>query len=199
MPTHVNTRWFKEKLDEKKLSQRSLAKRLGIDPSAVSLMLRGKRDIRLEEAIELSKILGLPRDDVLAQVGLDLSTLNPAGDKLKVIGWVDTDGAVHPGTVQGPGYVPAPPGVPEGTVAIRYQTNDVRDGWLAYFKPVEYVQPEAIGRYAVVTALDGKMAIRILKHGYEPGIYRMSRLAMADGVGESGQILAASPVLWLRQ
>lgn len=37
----VNTKWFSERLAERDMSMRRLAKLLELDPSAVSLMLRG--------------------------------------------------------------------------------------------------------------------------------------------------------------
>ena len=46
----MQTEWFKQKLAERKLSQRQLAKLMGLDPAAVSLMLRGQRKMTNEEA-----------------------------------------------------------------------------------------------------------------------------------------------------
>ncbi len=36
----IDTEWFRDRLASRKLSQRGLAKAMGVDPSAVSLMFR---------------------------------------------------------------------------------------------------------------------------------------------------------------
>ena len=43
--THPNHQWLKDRLSERKLSQRGLARSMGLDAAAVSLMLQGKRVI----------------------------------------------------------------------------------------------------------------------------------------------------------
>jgi transcriptional regulator with XRE-family HTH domain len=193
----INTRWFRDKLEDRNLSQRKLAKEIGIDPSAVSLMLRGLREISIEEAIQMAKILGLPKDEVLAQIGVDLSQ-DRGGAQLDVVGWIGKDGQVHMGRPLGPQKVIAPPNVPEGTVALRDQSESPWDGWVSYFKPVDYVMPEAIGRLSVVEfAVTGEKFVRIIKHGYEPGTFRL--LGVNGAQSEAGQIVSASPILWIKQ
>ena len=50
MDMAINSKWFTDKLVERQLSQRGLAKLMGLDASAVSLMMRGKRRISIKEA-----------------------------------------------------------------------------------------------------------------------------------------------------
>lgn len=73
--TVVDTRWFQTRLADRKLSQRSLAKVLGLDPAAVSLMLRGKRKMTAEEAVEVSRVLGVDVEEVLRHAGISLGTI----------------------------------------------------------------------------------------------------------------------------
>ena len=68
----VNTRWFRDRLAERDLSMRRLAKALELDPSAVSLMLRGRRGMSADEANRISGILMIPVTEVLAQAGVPI-------------------------------------------------------------------------------------------------------------------------------
>ena len=69
----MDTLWFKEKLKDKKLSQRGLAKLLEIDPAAVSLMFRGQRKMTPHEAHQISVILGVPILEVMRHAGIDVT------------------------------------------------------------------------------------------------------------------------------
>lgn len=197
MATIINTRWFRDKLEDKNLSQRKLAKQIGIDPSAVSLMLRGLREISIDEAVEMARILGIPKDEVLAQIGVDLSH-DKGGAQVDVVGWIGRDGHVTMGRALGPKYVIAPPNVPTGTVALRDQSETTWDGWVSYYKPVGYVMPEAIGRLCVVElAVTNETLLRVIKHGFSPGTFRL--LGVNGSQSEAGQVQSASPILWVKQ
>lgn len=67
--TQIDTRWFQSRLADKRLSQRQLAKLMGLDPSAVSLMLRGKRKLSAAEAREIARLLGVEASEVLMRAG----------------------------------------------------------------------------------------------------------------------------------
>lgn len=69
-PRPMNTKWFRGQLRDKDLSQRGLAKLLGIDPAAVSLMLRGQRRMTLQEAHRISEVLGVATAEVLREAGI---------------------------------------------------------------------------------------------------------------------------------
>lgn len=65
----IDTRWFQDRLADKRLSQRQLAARLQLDPAAVSLMLRGRRKMSVAEAAEIASYLGVEVDEVLRHAG----------------------------------------------------------------------------------------------------------------------------------
>jgi len=71
----INGDWFRAKLTEKNRSQRALAKHLGLDPSAVTLMLRGERRLQMDEAEQIAVFLGESLMDVLRAAGMPV----PAG------------------------------------------------------------------------------------------------------------------------
>lgn len=66
----VKTEWFLTMLRQKQISQRKLAKEMGLDPAAVSLMLHGKRKIQLVEAGRMATIIGVQLNDVLMAAGI---------------------------------------------------------------------------------------------------------------------------------
>ncbi|NDC87109.1 MAG: XRE family transcriptional regulator, partial [Betaproteobacteria bacterium] len=53
----LDTDWFRDRLKERKLSQRGLAKLLELDPGALSLTLRGLRKLTTEEAHAIATVL----------------------------------------------------------------------------------------------------------------------------------------------
>jgi len=68
----INTKWFRDRLAERDMSLRRLAKLLELDPSAVSLMLRGMRTMTADEANRISGLLTIPVTEVLAQAGIPI-------------------------------------------------------------------------------------------------------------------------------
>ena len=67
-PAHVDTDWFRDRLAAVGMTQRELARRLDLDPSAVSLMLRGRRQVRLAEVERLSDLLAVQVEEVMIHV-----------------------------------------------------------------------------------------------------------------------------------
>jgi transcriptional regulator with XRE-family HTH domain len=67
----IDTRWFQDRLADKRLSQRKLASMMNLDPAAVSLMFRGKRKMSAAEAAEIAKLIGVSPNEVLVRAGAD--------------------------------------------------------------------------------------------------------------------------------
>lgn len=67
--TQIDNDWFKDQLAFKRMSQRKLASLMGLDPGAVSLMLRGKRKMSAKEVAEIARLLGVSVEAVHAHVG----------------------------------------------------------------------------------------------------------------------------------
>jgi len=64
--------WFQQALDRAGVSQADLARHLRLAPSAVSRMLKGERQMKLLEAVQVSAFLGVTQDEVLRHAGADL-------------------------------------------------------------------------------------------------------------------------------
>src|SRR6476660_1966972 len=64
--------WFQQALDRAGVSQADLARHLRLAPSAVSRMLKGERQMKLLEAVQVAAFLGVPQDEVLQHAGASL-------------------------------------------------------------------------------------------------------------------------------
>lgn len=197
----ISTRWFKDVLAEKQITQRAVAHSLQLDPASVSLMLRGKRRLQLDEAAALAQLLGVPLDDVLYHAGID-PTAGAAKGSVPIMGWIDNEGEVHMRRPDGPRRVQAPQGTPENTVALRYQTEDATDGAIAFYVPKEEgVDRDCVGRLCVVQiapAGKGPRYLRVVKPGYRRGTWTLTRVRDSGKPVESVELASASPVLWVR-
>ena len=192
----TNNAWFVQKLADKRLSQRQLAKMMGLDASAMSLMLRGKRKMDVKEAGDVARLLGVHVDEVLRHAGVTVLERGGPG-RVPVTGWIDEEGMVRIGGVMGPSVVDTPPGLADGAAALRMQTADVRDGWLVFYRPIEGVSLEAVGRLCIVEPETGRQALRVVRRGYESGTWSLSAYGGVPRQ-ESGVLVSASPVLWIK-
>lgn len=66
----ANERWLRARLLEAKMTQRDLAKILGVNPSAVCRLLKGERRMQIREAVVFAKATGARLEDVLRHVEL---------------------------------------------------------------------------------------------------------------------------------
>jgi transcriptional regulator with XRE-family HTH domain len=64
--------WFQQALDRAGVTQADLARHLRLAPSAVSRMLKGERQMKLLEAVQVAQFLGLPQDEVLRHAGAEI-------------------------------------------------------------------------------------------------------------------------------
>ena len=65
----MNTDWFNQALQRAGVSQADLARHLRLAPSAVSRMIKGERNMKLLEAVQVAQFLGVPQEEVLRHAG----------------------------------------------------------------------------------------------------------------------------------
>jgi phage repressor protein C with HTH and peptisase S24 domain len=75
----MNATWFQQALDRAGMSQADLARHLGLAPSAISRMLKGERQMKLLEAVQIAAFLGISQDEVLRHAGASPEAAAPAG------------------------------------------------------------------------------------------------------------------------
>lgn len=194
----IDTAWFKDRIVARKTSQRKLAKALGMDPAAMSLLLRGMRGVSPLEAEGLARELGVPLGEVLARMGVDATA--GARNQVGIVARVSEAGEMRMGRPQeGARRVPAPEGMPEDAAAFRIESEGFADGWLGYYQPADSVVVEAIGRFCVAqVAGKDEWHARVVRRGHGKGTYNLQdpfgRSATIEGV----RLASASPVLWIK-
>jgi phage repressor protein C with HTH and peptisase S24 domain len=174
--------WFQDQLRRAGHTQAELARALGIDPSAVSKLFKGERQLKLVEASHLARFLNLPYEEVVRRAGVDQPPgggVLPGGEAAATSAQTTTDqqrdlipvrSAARGGDNQemfledGPiDYVQRPPYlrnvrdaygiyVVGDSMAPRY-----RQGQLLHVNPH---RPAAPGRGVVVTRRDGAVLIK---------------------------------------
>lgn len=188
----IDSLWFSERLKDRELSQRGLARLMGMDSGAVSLMLRGKRKMTLEEASQIAVLLDSTTQDVLVAAGIEVRTK----DKVKVIGFMTGEGTV---VNQGKGtheITEGHSGLPPDTIAIQCRTSDHMDGWMLFISGTHVSPSQVIGTTAMVAVKGNGQIIGYVKRGYQKGAYNVAGLC---GEMHSNVELAwAAPVLWIR-
>lgn len=192
----INTQWFKDRLAERRMSMRGMAKLMGIDSGALSLTLRDKRKMTLEEAAQIAVLLQRSTNEVLEAAGIPLNTAH----MVPIIGVEQADGTVvlHPeGTHD---MVEAPPSMPADTVALQTRTagsdRAMFDGWLLFLSERQQTPDKAIDTMALVAMKSDGLKIRHVKRGYKRGTYNIT-----DSHGHTQQnveLAWASPVLWIK-
>jgi transcriptional regulator with XRE-family HTH domain len=192
----INKSWFGSQLAARKISQRKLAELMGMDASAMSLLLNGKRKMSATEAGEVAKHLGATVEDVLRNAGVSIQA-NPE-KTLPISGVVVDRLEVKMGRPQGPQSIVAPAGTPRTSKVLRVQADGPMGGWLLLYQPVSGVSMDAVNRLCVVRKVgDDRLYVRWVNRGYETGWFSLSGLGLAES--EHAQLESASPVLWIKQ
>ena len=77
----IDTDFFQSAIVASGRSQNEVADFLGIDKGAMSLLLNGKREMKIREAVTLSKLLSLTLDQVIMRSGALAPKSRPATPK----------------------------------------------------------------------------------------------------------------------
>lgn len=168
------------------MSQRRLAKHLGLDSSAVSLTFRGKREMKIMEAAQIAQLLGVAIDEVLRHAGVHEVT---HGQRASIAGVIDASGEVR--DTDEPMQVESPAGLPAGVIAIQSRAGDHTDGWLYFLRYPSSMNPEAVGRFSLVKIRNGVKTMALVGRSYAPGRYTLNGVLAS----EAADIEAAEPVL----
>lgn len=116
MGLNIDTRWFQDRLSDRGVSQRKLARVLGLDPAAVSLMLHGRRKFTAREAVDVAGVLAVEVDEVLRHAGVKRGVVAGAGGAATGEGGAEGDGGGEVEVAPG-GYLEVPVPLAGGGVA----------------------------------------------------------------------------------
>lgn len=190
----MNTDWFVKKLEGRKLSQRGMAKMMGLDPSALSLMLRGKRRMTVHEAAQMAVLLDVPPSEVLTNAGVQLP---PAAKMVPMIGYVvENDqvallGEANHELIEGPGELQS------SSVCVRcqYGHNEFMDGWILFANDMSGSPELAIDTLAICAIKGNGMKVARIKRGYRRGHYN---LVTNSSTMQNVELAWASPIVWIK-
>lgn len=187
----IDAEWFNQRLADRQLSQRGLAKLMGLDPAAVNRMFQGKRRMTLEEAAQIAVLLNSTTTDVLTAAGVPL----PSDNRVKLVGYVGQGGRV---TMEAEGLhdvVVAPPGLGPTAIALQARHGGIEDGWLYFLADTHAAPDRAVGALALVAVKDNGLVLANVRRGYRAGTYNLAGSGHdATNVG----LAWASPVLWIK-
>ena len=196
MAPAVDTEWFTERLRDRGLSQRGLAKLMNIDPAAVSLTFRGKRKLTLEEAAQLAVLLNVSTTDVLARAGMPLH----GEPKCHLVGRLTRSFEVIMAGEGAHDTVDALPGLPADCQAVQARTagtdQDQIDGWIYFVSGIKQNATKVIGELAMVAIKGNGIKIAHVKKGYARGAYNL--LTPRGELITNAEIAWAAPVLWIK-
>jgi len=205
----VDTGWFNDVIRKSPYgSQRRLAKKLrgrhgrSLDPSALSLMLRGKRAIQLHEARQFADLLDVPLVEVLRHAGV---ALPEEGTKaVPIIGNLDKQGELHLTHVKDKELVAGPGDLPNEAVAARWLTarseQDLIDGWIIFADKPGPLTSEAISRFCLVQPRKMKPMAAFVLRGYKAGTVNLvsGMCSPTPRHTDNVQLEWVAPVLWIR-
>lgn len=191
----MDTLWFRDKLKDKKLSQRGLAKLMELDPAAVSLMLRGQRKMTPHEAHQISVILGVPILEVMRRAGIDVTD---DVRKAPIAAHMDSEGCVV-AMPNGTHDMSTSPGdCPIGTYAVQVRAhNSVKDGWLLFITPAQGNAIEHIDQLCTCATKAGKQLIGVVRRGYRRDTQNLILWPSNETIVDA-DLAWVSPVLWIK-
>lgn len=202
MQADIDKDWFLDRLADKRESLRGMARHMGLDASAVSRMLSGKRRMRMDEANQIALFLGQPVSEVLKHAGVAID-LDGQPTRILLAATIDERGYLQ--RLSEPR--PLPMSVIEKAQAAIRQTNGqaiaaqirattgplaVFDDAVVLFEATEIVEPSAIGGLAVCRDREGNQVMCRLERCRKTG-----EALVNCAMGESREVVlvTATPVL----
>lgn len=169
----IDTKWFRSQLAERGLSQRALARQLGLDQSAISLTFSGKRTMKFREAADIARLFTVPVQDVLRHAGVPIDQ----GEQTVPISSIyDGHGESRCIGLEGDRVV-VPFPMPPGSTAIQCQTAssplEHMDGWILFCHP-PVADPIPLGQFCKVHLRRGVAVLGVVRKGYKPARYTVA-------------------------
>lgn len=191
----MQTAWFRERLADRELSQRGLAKLLGLDPAAVSLLLRGQRRMTPAEAKRLADVLGAPVTEILRRAGV---AVHDDVQRVPVTGYADAEGTVtlFPNKTHDTAIGPAD--CPAGTHGIQVRSPGMpQDGWLLFCSPAEHEPAQHLDQLCTAALDTGQQVISTIRRGYRNGTHNLVCYPSMT-IRHDCHVVWAAPVLWIK-
>jgi transcriptional regulator with XRE-family HTH domain len=65
-------KWLYEQISKRKMTQRELAGKLGVDESLVSRWMKGERPVTLPNIIKIAKLFDTTTDEIINRMNIDV-------------------------------------------------------------------------------------------------------------------------------
>lgn len=193
MQTKIQTKWFRERLAERSLSLRGLARQMDLDPASVSRMMNGRRQMSSAEANAIANLLRVPVTEVLRHAGV------PVDDDVRsvaVSAVIDCEHRVR--AVRG-ARIPAPYDMQADGVVLQVRCpSSSMDGWLILCASTVLQPTAALERLALVRLTNGSQVLGSLRKGYSNGSFNVLCTIPGENLLEDQQVEGAQEVLWIR-
>lgn len=171
----VKKSFFLDLLRDKRMSLRTLAKRMDILPSQLSLTFSGVRRMQIAEAVKIAQVLGAPINEVMVNAGIEEARTDRR--RCKVVGFLNGDCEVDAPADGVIDKTLMPEGLSSECEAIQARTVGTpmawADGWV--FFSTEKQDPDDLeGRFVRAKIKDGPEVLATIRRGYEPGTFNLS-------------------------
>ena len=202
--TTIDEKWFRLMADRAKESQRSLAGKIGLDPSSWLRVLQGKRRLQLNEADRVAMVLNVPVEEVLRHAGLRIDVpagrghvVQGPGDPLPSIGGtIDADGLVVFSGLEGR-VTPT-----DAVRALTITGDPFMEGRHVLYAPGNVsATPGSAQEVGLVKMPDGRVILRKIKPAFSPGRFDLGPalgFGGRDSREDDAQIVGVIPVLGIR-
>jgi len=193
-PQMDNT-WFKDRLADKKLSQRKLATMLDLDAAAVSLMFRGMRRMTPHEAHQISQILGVPLLEIMRRAGIDVTE---DIRKAPIAAHMNESGRVTQMPNGTHDVVASPADCPLGTYAVQVRSHSsIKDGWLLFVTPAQGKPNDHMDQLCLCATKAGAIITGIVRKGYRRDTHNLVIWPSQETISDA-DLVWSSPVLWIK-
>jgi transcriptional regulator with XRE-family HTH domain len=194
--TGFNRHWFIEQLKKEGMNQRAFAKKLDLDPAAVSYMLSGRRRVTLDEAKKIADLFGVNTTEVMRNAGVQVTEDAPLiplkGITVDGTQIIDLEGETLRRVI-------APYDVSSRDYVVQDRTGSrPTDGWLYYISGQELNPANNLDHFALIKLSSGERIFGIPKKGYEAGQFNVL-LGIDLKKTLTGQTIEyVSPVKWIK-
>lgn len=192
---NIDVDWFKTQLERKKLTVRGLAKLMDLNPSTVSLMLRGIRAIHNEDAIKLADAFSVTATEIFKRAG---APIQDEARSLPVTMYVDEHDRVLPISIEAADEFRAPYDTPTNAYAVQVRTGRKYDGWMLVVSGNKLKPDECVGSLVVYCTHKGEIDIGMLRRGYIKNTYNVMN-DMSTHEGKDKSLTQNIEVLWCQQ
>lgn len=188
----IDTAWFKQRFQQKGLTQQRLAEFLKTDDSAIYRILYGLRAIWIYEAVTMARLLEVSVYEIMQRAGAE-----PLAEALSLPIVGSLNGTLDMTLTNKYPPITSIPVLEQSAVGLICDDNaSPYYGWIFVYVPADDIQLSAVGRLSMVTLPTGKRVIRFLKNGVHAGVFDLT--TMNGSLLSNFAVYAASPILFIR-